>query len=124
MADPFIKARRKGSRLKGPIGVELLAFKAKMQRGKGGVYEAVDLTVSPVRVVIIKEGRRHGETDWNGKDGYARVKHEARVLRLLHKAGLPVPQIFREFVQKGKRYLVLVKIAARPLLPRQRVQPA
>ncbi len=107
----------------GPIGVELIAFNAKMQRGKGGVYEALDLSVSPPRVVIVKEGRRHGETDWLGKDGYARIKQEGRVLRSLRKAGLGVPQIFREFVQDGNRYLVLERIAGRRLIPRNREHP-
>lgn len=123
VVDPFKKPHEKLSRSKGPIGKDFLAFKAKMQRGKGGVYEAVDLSVSPARVVIIKEGRRHGETDWNGKDGYARVMNEARVLRLLRKVGLPVPEIFREFVQNGKRYLVLEKIPGRSLIPSNRMQP-
>jgi serine/threonine protein kinase len=94
-----------------------------MQRGKGGVYEALDLSVSPPRRVILKEGRRHGETDWLGIDGYTRLKHEARVLRSLAKAGLPVPQIFREFSQNGNRYLVLEHIAGNPLIPFGRTQP-
>jgi serine/threonine protein kinase len=94
-----------------------------MQRGKGGVYEALDLSVSPPRRVILKEGRRHGETDWLGIDGYARLKHEARVLRSLAKAGLPVPQIFREFSQNGNRYLVLERITGRPLIAPAREQP-
>lgn len=123
VVDPFPKTRKKLSRSKGPIGEDFLAFKAKMQRGKGGVYEAVDLSVSPARVVIIKEGRRHGETDWNGKDGYARVMNEARVLRLLRKVGLPVPEILREFVQNGRRYLVLERIPGRSLIPLNRIQP-
>jgi serine/threonine protein kinase len=87
------------------------------------VHEAVDLSVSPARLVIIKEGRRHGETAWDGQDGYARVKHEGHVLRALRDAGVPVPEIFRQFIQNGNRYLVLKKIAGRPLLPLNRVQP-
>jgi hypothetical protein len=125
VTDPFVAEPQKTKSFKfnGPIGVELIAFNAKMQRGKGGVYEALDLSVSPPRVVIIKEGRRHGETDWLGKDGYARVKQEGRVLRSLQKAGLRVPQIFREFVQDGNRYLVLERIAGRRLIPKTRVHP-
>src|SRR5204862_1881453 len=101
----------------------LLVFKAKAQRGKGGVYEAVDLSVLPVRPVIIKEGRRHGETNWDGRDGYALVQHEATVLRELRKAGLPVPEIFREFTKNRNRYLVLEQITGRPLLAVERIQP-
>ena len=100
LEDPFQKSTRaKNSKWRGLISRDLLVFKAKAQRGKGGVYEAVDLSVLPVRRVIIKEGRRHGETNWDGRDGYALVKHEARVLRKLRKAGLPVPEIFREFTK-------------------------
>jgi hypothetical protein len=121
--DPFQKSCLKGSKWRGLISRELLVFKAKAQRGKGGVYEAVDLSVLPVRRVIIKEGRRHGETNWDGRDGYALVKHEAQVLRKLRKAGLPVPEIFREFTHSGNRYLVLERITGRPLLAARRVQP-
>jgi len=124
LADPFNRPRREATTFKDPIGTDFIVFKVKMQRGKGGVYEAVDLSVSPARRVIIKEGRRHGETDWAGRDGRARVKHEGRVLRRLRKAGVAVPEVFREFVQNGNRYLVLEKIAGRALIPANRIQPA
>lgn len=111
-------------KLGGLLSHELLVVKATAQRGKGGVYEAVDLSVLPVREVIIKEGRRHGETNWDGRDGYAIIQHEARVLRKLRAAGLLVPGIFREFTENGNRYLVLEKIPGRPLLAAKRMQPA
>jgi hypothetical protein len=123
LKDPFQNAPPKSSRPQGPIGIQLLAYRTRMQRGKGGVYEALDLSVSPPRRVILKEGRRHGETDGHGEDGYARIKQEARVLRSLREVGLPVPQIFREFVQGGNRYLVLERIAGRPLIPLTRIHP-
>jgi hypothetical protein len=124
LEDPFQKSRARNSKRHGLFLREFLVFKAKAQRGKGGVYEAIDLSVLPVRRVIIKEGRRHGETNWDGRDGYALVKHEARVLRKLHAAGLPVPRILREFTQDGYRYLVLERIPGRPLLPEKREQPS
>lgn len=123
LENPFCKIQPKSSAPTGPIGIQLLAYKVKMQRGKGGVYEALDLSVSPPRRVILKEGRRHGETDRLGVDGYARVKHEGRVLQSLRKAGLPVPVVFREFTQNGNHYLVLERIAGRPLLASTREQP-
>ena len=123
LEDPFQRSRAKSSKWRGLISRQLLVFKAKAQRGKGGVYEAVDLSVLPVRRVIIKEGRRHGETNWDGRDGYALVKHEALVLRKLRKADLPVPEIFQEFTQNGNRYLVLERITDHPLLPAKRMQP-
>jgi len=124
LQDPFQKSGAINSKKRGLLLRDLLVFKAKAQRGKGGVYEAVDLSVLPVRRVIIKEGRRHGETNWDGRDGYALVRHEAQVLRKLSAAGLPVPRIFREFTQNGNRYLVLERIPGRPLLSAQRTQPA
>jgi Lipopolysaccharide kinase (Kdo/WaaP) family len=124
LEDPFQKSRQNHSKWRGLITHQLLAFKAKAQRGKGGVYEAMDLSVLPVRRVVIKEGRRHGETNWDGRDGHALIKHEARVLRELRKAGLPVPEIFQEFTKNGNRYLVLEQITGRPLLAVKRIQPA
>ena len=121
--DPFGKFRAKSPRPRGPIGEDYLAFKAIAQRGKGGVYEALDLSVSPARLVILKEGRRQGEVDLLGRDGYARVRNEARLLRLLRRAKISVPELYAEFTQNGNRYLVLEKIPGRPLLPRRRVQP-
>ena len=125
MRDPFEKRRSKPARLRvtNSIGLDLLPFKALAQRGKGGVYQAVDLSVWPVRLVIIKEGRRHGETDWLGQDGFARVKREGRLLRELRQHGLPVSEPLREFTERGNRYLVLEQIVGRPLLSRNRVQP-
>jgi hypothetical protein len=123
LEDPFQKSQTPKAKMRGLFLRESLVFKARAQRGKGGVYEAIDLSVLPVRRVIIKEGRRHGETNWDGRDGYALVKHEAQVLRKLRRAGLPVPEIFREFTQNGNRYLVLERIPGRPLLAAQRAQP-
>ncbi|MBA2585281.1 MAG: hypothetical protein H0U99_02210, partial [Chthoniobacterales bacterium] len=71
LVDPFQRAdatRAKPFSSRGLIGTDYLVFRAIVQRGKGGVYEAVDLSVSPARLVIIKEGRREGETAWDGRD--------------------------------------------------------
>jgi hypothetical protein len=124
LKDPFQKSRAKNRKWRGLIRRELLVFRAKAQRGKGGVYEAIDLSVLPVRRVIVKEGRRHGETNWDGREGYALVQHEATVLRRLRKAGLPVPEILREFTKNGNRYLVLEKLEGRPLLAAKQTQPS
>jgi Protein kinase domain len=123
LEDPFQKSRARNAKMRGLFLREFLVFKAKAQRGKGGVYDAIDLSVQPVRRVIIKEGRRNGETNWDGRDGYALVKREAQVLRKLRTAGLPVPRVLREFTQNGNRYLVLERIPGRPLLAAKRAQP-
>lgn len=121
--DPFKISPKKKNRWGGLITRELLAFKARAQRGKGGVYDAIDLSVLPVRRVIIKEGRRHGETNWDGRDGFALVKHEGRVLRDARKAGLPVPEILREFNHDRNRYLILERLQGRRLFADERAQP-
>jgi hypothetical protein len=125
LSDPFRRPRTKSKHLQcAPvIGGDYLPFKVIIQRGKGGVYEAIDLSVSPARLVIIKEGRRHGETAWDGEDGYVRVQREGCVLRELRAVGVPVPEVLHEFRQDGNRYLVLEKVPGRPLLSRNRSQP-
>jgi hypothetical protein len=122
--DPFRRASPKGGFWTGPLGPDFIPFKALMQRGKGGVYEALDLSVSPVRLVVIKEGRRHGETAWNGMDGYDLVRREAAILRALACSGIPVPEVLREFEAGGNRYVVLEKIKGNALLDPKRPQPA
>jgi tRNA A-37 threonylcarbamoyl transferase component Bud32 len=124
--DPFQRPCRQSdhAHIGAALGPDYIPFKVISQRGKGGVYEAVDLSVSPARLVIIKEGRKHGETNWDAQDGYARIKHEGRVLRDLRSTGLPVPQVFREFCWNRNRYLVLEKIHGRPLLPHFQRNPA
>jgi serine/threonine protein kinase len=121
--DPFNPKRSKSRKSTGPIGLDYIVYKAITQRGKGGVYEAVDISVSPVRIVIIKEGRRHGETDLEGRDGLARIRQETRVLRKLQAAKLPVPKVFRAFSQNGNRYIVLEHFPGTPLIPAKRLQP-
>lgn len=122
--DPFTKAPKNRQKSRGPIGHDYLAFRVLAQRGKGGVYEAIDLSVSPARLVILKEGRPLGEIDLQQRDGFARVQNEARLLRLLRGHGLPVPEVFAEFTQAKKKYVVLEKLPGRPLLAQARPRVA
>lgn len=124
LVDPFRRQRPRRRRLHGPIGRDYLAFKALAQRGKGGVYEAIDLSVKPARLVILKEGRAQGEVDFSGRDGFARVQHEERILWRLRRAGVKVPEVFAGFTQDKRRYLVLEKLAGRPLLSQRQLQPS
>ena len=116
--DPFLGRRRAPAQTPpfGPICRDFLVYGGLSQRGKGGVYEALDLRMAPARRCILKEGRRWGEVDWSGTDGRSRLAHEGRVLRQLQAAGLPVPRVLDEFVQEGNRYLVLERLPGRPLL--------
>jgi hypothetical protein len=123
--DPFQPGgvRSHNARLPHPFGPDLLPIKAMMQRGKGAVYKALDLSVLPARFVIVKEGRRHGESNWLGVDGFAQIKHEGRVLRQLERVGVAVPAVLREFTRGQSRYLVLEMFRGRPLLARNGSQP-
>ena len=122
--DPFNRSPRSVTKQSGPIGLDYLLLRCVARRGKGEVFEAVDIASSPARLVIIKQGRRHGDTDWNGDDGFSRVKREGRTLAALAAAGVPVPRVLRRFTHDRSAYLVLEKCAGRALLPRQRQQPA
>ncbi len=106
LTDPFPPARqRKLSRLS-PLKTTIKAFEALSQRGKGGVYRALDLSVLPARLCVLKEGRKNGETDWDGRDGFWRVRHEAAVLSALAAAGVPVAEVYKTFQAAGHYYLV------------------
>ena len=125
LEDPFPQrhVETHNARLTNPLGIELLPIKAIAQRGKGGVYVALDISVLPARFVIVKEGRRHGESNWVGVDGFARVKHEGRILRQLKRAGVAVPTVLREFTQGRNRYLVLEMVRGQSLLTGKCSQP-
>lgn len=81
------------------------AFRALTQRGRGGVYQALDLSTASPRLCILKEGRRDGETCWDGRDGAWRVRHEGRVLAALREAGVNVPRLYASFRVERNRYL-------------------
>jgi serine/threonine protein kinase len=56
-------------------------------------------------------------------DGNDLVRREAAVLRALARAGIPVPEVLREFDANGNHYLVLEKIKGNALLDPMRPQP-
>lgn len=89
--------------------------RAISQRGKGGVYEAIDTKSSPPRVCIIKEGRRHGETALDGRDGRDRIIHEANVLGQLKGKVTGTPEVIDSFEIDENFYLVTEKIEGETL---------
>jgi hypothetical protein len=89
-----------------PLRNNYHVFRALTQRGKGGVYQAVDMTTQPPRFCLIKEGRKSGEVSWEGHDGRWRVKNERRVLRALKKVGIIIPEIYSAFEENDNFYLV------------------
>ncbi len=98
-----------------PLSTQYHVFNVISQRGKGGVYEAIDIKRKPSRICIIKEGRRHGETAWDGRDGQSRVENEAKVLADLRAKGLNVPRIYDAFAVGSNSYLVLEQIKGKNL---------
>ena len=92
-------------------GTKFRVLKALTQRGKGGVYQAVDFNGPEPRLCVLKEGRRHGEVTFDGRDGYWRAKREDRVLRVLRRGGIPVPQVLSSFNLDGNFYLATEYIA-------------
>jgi hypothetical protein len=111
VANPFAEFQASGDEPDGakasPLQTTYRAFRALAQRGRGGVYEAVDAGSSPPRLCILKEGRRGGELAWDGRDGAWRVRNEERVLRSLAAAeGVNAPRAYASFEVEGNYYLV------------------
>ncbi len=114
LTDPFQPARSQAAlELATPLETDYTDYEALGQRGRGGVYQARDVSSVPVKLCVIKEGRRDGETDWLGRDGFIRIKREAQVLRSTGIAA--APQVIRTFRANGCYYLVMERISGKPL---------
>lgn len=110
VADPFLdpSARPSASPSKPtPLQTTFKVFRALAQRGRGGVYQALDLSQSQPRLCVLKEGRRDGETGWDGRDGAWRVRHEGRVLEALRKACVNVPRLYDSFRVGRNHYIAI-----------------
>ena len=101
--------------IENPLNSAYRGFLALSQRGKGGVYKALDFTSQSPRVCILKEGRRHGEVGWDGRDGFWRIENEERALLSLRASGVDVPRVYSSFVVGGNRYLATEFIAGEDL---------
>lgn len=108
-ADPFAggRSRRPREPAASPLKTTYRAFRALAQRGRGGVYQALDLSAVPPRLCVLKEGRRAGEVSLDGRDGFWRVRHEARVLAALDRAGVEVPRLYGSFEAEGNYYVAV-----------------
>lgn len=113
LIDPFQPPRSRAAfETVTPLETDYTAYEALIQRGRGGIYLARDISCGPPKLCIIKEGRRNGETDWFGRDGYFRIKREAQVLRLKISA---LPRLIRTFRANGCYYLVMERICGKSL---------
>jgi tRNA A-37 threonylcarbamoyl transferase component Bud32 len=125
VCDPF-QDRSTNTRGREPNARKNSSFRvlrALVQRGKGGVYQAVDFESTPPRLCLLKEGRRYGEMDWDGRDGAWRIWHEERVLTELSRSGIVVPKVYARFQVEGSVYLATEFIegeSLQTLLLRQR----
>lgn len=109
-ADPFLDESARPAQAPAeptPLRTTFKAFRALAQRGRGGVYQALDLGATPPRLCVLKEGRRAGETSWDGRDGAWRVRHEGRVLAALREAGVGVPRLYSSFRAEGNHYIAV-----------------
>jgi serine/threonine protein kinase len=108
VSNPFAGLRdtRRDSRVPQPLPTAFRPFQAMTQRGKGGVYKALDFSVCPPRLCVMKEGRRGGEITWDGRDGHWRVRREEQILSSLRNAGVGVPAVFSSFEAGDNYYLV------------------
>ncbi len=118
VCDPFQDLRatatgRKRNALK--MNNSFRVLRALVQRGKGGVYQAIDFQSTPPRVCLLKEGRRYGEINWNGQDGAWLVRHEQRVLSRLSRCGIEVPKVYSAFEVEGNVYLAMEFIEGQSL---------
>ncbi len=109
--DPFQPKHTSGEPAAGsienPLETTYRIFRALRQRGKGGVYQAIDLSGDAPRFCIIKEGRRHGEVDWEGCDGFWRVRLEAKILGALQLTDIRAPRLYDTFELEDSFFLAM-----------------
>lgn len=111
-ADPFTSVRERASAsppspVDSPLKTTFRAFRALAQRGRGGVYQALDLSAMPPRLCVLKEGRKEGEVAWDGRDGHWRIRNEERVLNALRNSGIDVPRVYASFEVEGNYYVAV-----------------
>lgn len=111
VGDAYIKVSPQRS----PLGTRYLVISSLSQRGKGGVYEAVDVESVPPRVCIVKEGRRNGETGLDGRDGRTRAENEVSALQDLRAKGVSVPEVYDSFIVSNNYYLVMERVEGEDL---------
>ena len=107
VTDPFEAHKPRFRPTKPEATPSIRVMRVITQRGKGGVYEAIDFGSNNPRLCLLKEGRKNGELTWDGRDGAWRIRNEKRVLARLSACGVPVPQVHSSFEIDGNYYLVM-----------------
>jgi len=114
VVDPF--AQRQTTSSDGSFAsTPFRAMRALSQRGKGGVYQALDFRFDPPRPCILKQGRSGGEISWDGRDGAWLLRNEAKTLASLAKAGVEVPVTYAKFKTQQHQYLVMEHVEGESL---------
>ncbi len=108
VADPFETHKPKSTTSDGKSQSRIRVLKVLVQRGKGGVYIALDSSSGNPRLCLLKEGRRNGELTWDGRDGAWRVSYETQVLSHLSACGVPLPQVLSSF-EVGRNFYLLME---------------
>ena len=107
IVDPFTSqapAQELSSRL-APPDSSYMVLRALSQRGKGGVYLALDLTQTYPRLCLLKQGRKNGEQAWDGSDGFSRITNEELALNSLAAKEVGVPKIFSTFTRGNSTFI-------------------
>lgn len=114
-ADPFAAHKPKSNSPKQSAPTSIRVISVLAQRGKGGVYVALDLRSQTPKLCLLKEGRKNGEMTWDGRDGACRVRNEKRVLSQLSAVGVEVPRLLSSFELGGNYYLLMEFLDGRTL---------
>lgn len=106
-----------------PLFGGYLILAALHQNAKGGVYLALDPSVTPPRTCVIKEGRRHVAGDLSGRDVRDRLRHQFDLLQQL-SAEPSVPSVYCLFEVEGNVYVAMEYLEGETLqdLVRAKVQ--
>lgn len=85
-------------------------YKAISQRGKGGVYLALDFSSAPLKTCILKEGRKGGELDWSWIDGFDRIQQESFILKNIENLNVNAPRLIDSIKYHNHAYIVIEHI--------------
>ncbi|WP_394180162.1 AarF/UbiB family protein [Yoonia maritima] len=109
LANPFERSETRSERLRPrtPISTTYKAYDVLSQRGKGGTYLGLDLSLTTARRCVIKEGRAEGEVEWSGRDGRWRIQQERLRNEALRRASVAVPEVYTHFETDTSRFLVM-----------------
>ena len=113
VTDPFVTEEPAGH--EGSILIrDYEIIKVLQPSNAGGTYKARDTRTG--RPVFIKEARAHNGLTWDGADAQERLRHEHRVLTVVHEAAPGVcPEPLDHFTEWEHDFLVTEYVEGHPL---------